>query len=139
MQQRTQQRILFGTNNQAKVEIIKAFLEDLPVTLLSPADLGIQVSVREDGLTPEENAEKKARAYFAAAQIPTFALDAALSVEGLPAEKQPGTYVRRIGKTDMEASDQEMLAYYSHELEQVGGSSLGEIFCARKPGTSSGH
>jgi len=77
-------RLLFGTNNQAKIEILKAFLENLPVELLSPADLDLHIYVREDGWSPGENAAKKARAYFTAAQIPTFAIDAALSIPGLP-------------------------------------------------------
>lgn len=116
--------LLFGTNNQAKIEILKAFLETLPVELLSPADLNLHISVREDGRTPEENAAKKARAYFSAAQIPTFAIDAALSIPGLPPEKQPGLYVRRLHKTEQEASDREILDHYIHELRQVGGTSL---------------
>jgi hypothetical protein len=80
--------------------------------------------VPEDGLSAEENAAKKARAYFNAAQIPTFAIDAALSIQDLPPEKQPGLYVRRICKTEQEASDREMLDYYTQELRQIGGSSL---------------
>lgn len=116
-------RLLFGTNNQAKIVILKAFLETLPVEILSPADLNVHISVREDGRTPEENAAKKARAYFSAAQIPTFAIDAALSIPGLPPEKQPGLYVRRLHKTEQEASDREILDYYIHELRQIGGTS----------------
>ena len=116
-------RLLFGTNNPAKIEILKAFLETLPIELLSPADLDLHVYVREDGRSPGENAAKKARAYFTAAQIPTFAIDAALSIPGLPPKKQPGLYVRRLHKTDQEATDREILDYYINELRQVGGTS----------------
>ncbi len=117
-------RILFGTTNRGKLEIIRAFLETLPIQVLSPTDLDIHLDVREDGTSPEENAEIKARAYFAAAQIPTLAIDAALTIRDFPPEKQPGVYVRRIFGADQEVSDQQMLSHYTYELEQIGGQSV---------------
>ncbi len=117
-----QLRLLFGTTNRGKVAILKAFLETLPVEMISLSDLAIDFPlVEEDGQSPEENAEKKVRAYYSAARMPTFAIDAALAVEGFPPEKQPGVYVRRIHRSNHEVSDQEMLDYYIRELNQVGG------------------
>jgi 8-oxo-dGTP diphosphatase len=118
-------RILFGTANQAKVDHIRAFLEPLPVQVLSARDLNIDIDVREDGQSPEENARKKARAYFAEASIPTLAIDAGLHIERFPDEKQPGVFVRRIHGTDRDATDEEILGYYARELDKVGGESIG--------------
>jgi XTP/dITP diphosphohydrolase len=114
-------RILFGTTNQAKVEIVRAFLAPLPLELVSLADLSIALDVEEDGDTAGENAAKKARVYCAAAGLPTFAIDAGLEIQGFPPEKQPGLYVRRIYGAGRAVSDEEMLAYYTSELDRIGG------------------
>jgi inosine/xanthosine triphosphate pyrophosphatase family protein len=113
-------RILFGTTNRAKIEIVRAFLEPLPIEMISALDAEIYLEVEEDGATAQENAEKKARAYYNAARIPTFAIDAGLEIRGFPPEKQPGVYVRRIFGAGREVSDEEMLAHYSGELERIG-------------------
>lgn len=118
-------RILFGTTSQAKIDHIHAFLESLPLEILSPRDLNIAIDVKENGASPEENAEKKARAYFAAAHIPTFAIDAGLDIEEFSDEKRPGVFVRRIHREDRDATDREILDYYVQELAQVGGESIG--------------
>ena len=57
--------------------------------------------------------------------IPTFSLDAALRIEGLPAERQPGVHVRRIGGAES-ATDAEMVDHYSALLEKLGGRADGE-------------
>ncbi|MBE0697356.1 MAG: hypothetical protein IH586_10565 [Anaerolineaceae bacterium] len=117
-------RVLFGTSNPSKIEIIRAFLEALPIEILTPADLSIQISVREEGNSTEENAVIKAKAYYAAAQVPTLAIDAGLTIQGFPPDKQPGVYVRRIFGVDQEVSDQQMLDYYTGELKMLGGKSV---------------
>jgi inosine/xanthosine triphosphate pyrophosphatase family protein len=119
-------RILFGTANAGKVKLIRGFLAGLPVEVLSPADLGICLMVVEDGLTPAENACKKALAYQAAAAgLPTFAIDAGLTIAAFPADKQPGVLVRRVFGSGKEPTDNEILDYYRRELAAVGGTSPG--------------
>jgi XTP/dITP diphosphohydrolase len=120
----TPYRILFGTTNPSKIDIIRAFLEGLPIELLTPADMGIHLAVREDGSSTEENAEIKARAYYAVTQVPSLGIDAGLTIGGFAAEKQPGVFVRRIFGADQEVSDQQMLEYYIGELKQMGGQSV---------------
>lgn len=116
-------RLLFGTTNPSKIDIIRAFLETLPVEILTPAELNIDINVFEDGNSTEENAAKKSRAYYAASGLPTLAIDAGLSILDLPPEKQPGVFVRRIFGAGQEVSDQQMLDYYIQELNRVGGKS----------------
>ena len=118
-------QIFFGTINQAKLDYFRELFQPLPVEILSPRDLNISLDVKEDGKSPKENAEKKARAYFAESNIPTLAIDGGLYIAKFPDEKQPGLMVRRIYGTDRDATDQEILDYYARELTQVGGESAG--------------
>jgi XTP/dITP diphosphohydrolase len=118
-------QILLGTTNPAKVSRIRAYLGALPVEILSPADLGIVLDVKEDGQTPQENAEIKARAYLGASGLPTLAVDAGLHIEKFPDDKQPGVFVRRIRGAGQDASDKEMLVYYARELDRIGGQTMG--------------
>jgi hypothetical protein len=55
--------------------------------------------------------------------MPTLAIDAGLTIPGLPPDKQPGVYVRRIFGADQEVTDQQMLDYYIRELKTIGGTS----------------
>jgi XTP/dITP diphosphohydrolase len=122
---REPKRLLLGTTNQAKVHLVRAFLEPLPIDVLSLEDVGIAIDVVEDGSTPQENAERKARAYYSAAGLPTLAIDAGLHVAGFPDELQPGVRVRRMRGVEGEASDQEMLRRYAAVLDECGGESRG--------------
>jgi len=117
--------VLLGTANPAKVCIVQAALAPLPIEVLTPADLGIQVDVTEDGQSTAENAERKARAYFARANIPTLAIDGGLHIEGLPEEKQPGVFVRRIQSREQDATDAQVLDHYARELAKIGGRAIG--------------
>ena len=119
-------RILLGTANQAKINRFRAYLATLPIEILSLGDLGIARDVEENGKTPQENAEIKARAYLAESSIPTLAVDAGLTIERFPNEKQPGVFVRRIRGTGEAVSDEEILGYYARELDRVGGQTVGK-------------
>jgi inosine/xanthosine triphosphate pyrophosphatase family protein len=66
--------VLLGTKNQAKINIVQEALESLPIEILSLRALHIDIDVREDGKSTEENAEKKAKAYYAKSGISTLAI-----------------------------------------------------------------
>jgi hypothetical protein len=55
----------------------------------------------------------------------TLAIDGGLQIEGVPEEKQPGVFVRRIYGGDRDATNEEVLDYYARELESLGGESVG--------------
>lgn len=80
--------ILAATNNQHKIDEIRAILSDLSeFSVKSPLDLGINLNPEENGSSFEQNAEIKARAFYEAARIPVIADDSGLEVEqlnGLP-------------------------------------------------------
>ena len=116
-------RIFFGSRNNARIQRFRKLLEPLDLEVIGPADLGTEVTVIEDGETPEENAAKKARTYFSMVGLPTFATDYALYIDNFPPEKQPGILVGRILGRPGNATDAELLDYYSDELRKVGGES----------------
>jgi len=152
--------ILFATTNPHKRERFQAYYEPLGLKVLNLRDLKIEVDVVEDGITPEENAVKKALGYYGEVKMPTFAIDYGLYIEKFPKEKQPGLFVRRIYGDDREVTDEEMLDYYIGELMKVGGESPGKwtssialvlepndirtenfsrrtVYCKKKPTTNS--
>ena len=118
-------RLLLGTTNPAKLNRLHDFLAPLAIDTLSPDDLNINLDIKENGYSPEENARIKAKAYFAAAGLPTLAVDAGLRITKFPPEKQPGVFVRRVGNTNQRVTDDELLNYYVKELQKVGGESAG--------------
>lgn len=114
-----QQCILFGTTNPRKFDDIRSIAAPLPVDLLAPWALGLELLVEECGSQPEENARIKAEAYCQAAKMPTVALDSGLQVDGLPDSQQPGVHVRRVG--GIQLSDEAMIEHYSRVFQSLGG------------------
>lgn len=118
-------QILLGTTNQAKILIIRTALEPLAVDILTLQDLKITLAVEEDGRSTKENAEKKARAYFGAANMPALTNDGGLHIEKFSKGHQPGTFVRRIqGMRNQVVTEEEIVRHYQSELHKVGGESL---------------
>ena len=113
-------------------------LQHLGIDLVDPVQLGLAVDAVENGATAEENARIKALAYFDAAGIPTFSLDAALCIDGLPPEEQPDVRVRRICGRGEQTTDAEMVSHYRDLLRRLGGRATGEwtfgIALAAAPG-----
>jgi XTP/dITP diphosphohydrolase len=87
------QELLIATNNHGKVKEIQALLMGLPLKLLTPIDLGIELEVVEDGLTYAENAAIKALAYAQASGRLTLADDSGLEVDAL--DGMPGLHSAR--------------------------------------------
>jgi XTP/dITP diphosphohydrolase len=86
-------RLLLATTSAGKQRELRALLGDLPLTLVTPAELGLTLVPEETGTTFAENAAQKARAYFAAAGLPTLAEDSGLEVDALGGA--PGVYSAR--------------------------------------------
>jgi len=94
--------LLIATNNPGKVVELLALLDNLPVKLVTPADIGIDLDVVEDGQTYAENAALKALAFERASGLLSLADDSGLEVDIL--DGQPGLHSRRFaplsGATD---------------------------------------
>ncbi len=116
-------KLLYATNNNSKVYNMRRRLENIPIEIITPKELGIKVNVIEDGKTAVENAIKKAQAYYEETKIPTIAGDSGLFIDGIPSDKQPGLFVRRVN--DKVLSDDEMIEYYTKLIESIGGESTG--------------
>ncbi len=119
---RAQKSLFYATGNKSKLHNMVYRLRDYPIRVLCPDDLGIHLEVEENGKTALENALLKARAYYEVVKMPVIAGDTGVLIEGLPAEKQPGLYVRRVnGKV---LTDEEMIAHYTG----LAGSAETECF-----------
>jgi len=86
-------RLLIATNNRGKVEELRALLHDLPVQLVTPLEINLELEVLEDGNTYAENAGKKALAFAQASGLVSLADDSGLEVEALGGA--PGLYSAR--------------------------------------------
>ncbi len=95
-------QLLIATNNPGKLAEMHALLGGLAAELVTPADVGIDLHVTEDGKTYAENAEKKAAAFARASGLVSLADDSGLEVDTLGGA--PGLYsaryLARPGATD---------------------------------------
>lgn len=85
--------LLLATNNKGKRRELQAILADLPLEILTPADIGLTLEVEEDGRTYAENATKKALAFQRASGLVCLADDSGLEVDAL--DGAPGLYSAR--------------------------------------------
>lgn len=112
-------KLLFGTGNPAKLEAMEHRLSPLGIELIGLCDINSEIpKVIEDGATPLENAEKKAKAYYKAFGLPVFSCDSGLYIENIPESEQPGVHVRTVKGRYL--SDEEMLEYYSSLARRYG-------------------
>jgi XTP/dITP diphosphohydrolase len=86
-------KILIATNNRGKQAELRALLRDLDAELVTPADLGLDLDVVEDGSTYRENAAKKAVTFAQASGLLSLADDTGLEVAAL--DDAPGLYSKR--------------------------------------------
>ena len=112
-------QLLYATGNESKICNMRYRLTGYDIEIITPKDLGIHIDVDESGSTPIENARLKAMAYHEKTGLPTLAADSGLYVDDIPADAQPGLFVRRVkGKT---LSEEEMIEHYSNLAARYGG------------------
>jgi XTP/dITP diphosphohydrolase len=80
-------RLVVATHNRGKAGEIRQMLRDVPVDIVSAAELGL-AAPEETGATFEDNAVLKARAAASEARLPALADDSGLCVAAL--DGQPG-------------------------------------------------
>jgi XTP/dITP diphosphohydrolase len=109
-------QLLIATNNQGKIEELQDLLRDTDIQLVSPAQLGMDLDVVEDGSTYAENAAKKAVAFARASGLISLADDSGLEVDAL--DGAPGLYSARYGAPDgSKLSDAERRAFLIQNLQ----------------------
>jgi len=94
------QRLLLATTNPGKLEELHALLQGAPFSLLSPADLGMDLEVAEEGANYAANARAKAVAFAQATSLWALADDTGLEVDALGGA--PGLFSRRLAGSDLE-------------------------------------
>lgn len=128
------QRLLVATNNQGKILEIRGLLAGLPITLVTPSDLGIRLEVDEDGETYAENARKKARAFADASGLPVLADDSGLEVEALGGK--PGLHSNRFGpQPSTEASRRQYILTLLKDLPRPWTARFMATVAITAPGT----
>lgn len=86
--------LLIATTNPGKQVELQGLLQELPIQLVLPAEIGLEgFEVVEDGSTYAENAARKARAYCQASGLAVLADDSGLEVEAL--QGAPGLHSAR--------------------------------------------
>ena len=111
-------KIIFATGNPTKAKRFSNGLAKHDIEVISLKDLDLKLDVDESGNNAIENALKKARACFEKTKMPTIGMDDTLYLENVPADKQPGLFVRRVnGKT---LNDEEMIEHYLNLVKEYG-------------------
>lgn len=121
------QRLLYATSNQGKVFEVSHHLQPTGLEVVSPQELGLDLTIKETGQTLEENAWLKARAYHEV--IPdmiVMADDTGLEIDALHGE--PGVFVRRWRDHIHEMSDEEIIDYTLARLAGVPANQRGAQF-----------
>ena len=118
-------KVLFATGNESKVKRFKKGLLENDIEIITLNNIDAKVEVVENGKNAIENALIKARAYAKVCDLPVFAMDDNLYIEGIPEEKQPGMYVRRVNGKRL--NDDEMIEYYSNLAHEYGKN--GRLTC----------
>ena len=117
-------KIIYGTTNKGKLQAMKKALETFDIELIGLGDVECELPhINENGTTPLENAELKARAYYEAFGMPVFSCDSGLYFDELEEDEQPGLHVRRINGKEL--TDDEMIEYYASLAERHGGRITG--------------
>ncbi len=103
----------------------RRLLAGIPVELLAPADVGVDVEVEEVGATFEENAALKAKAIASLSGIMSLADDSGLEVDALGGE--PG--VRSARYAGEGASDEDRVSYLLSKMRGVPWEERTARFC----------
>ena len=95
-------RLLVATTNRGKQDEFRRLLAQLPALVVTPVEVGVDLSVPEPYHTYAENAAAKAVAYAAASGLLTLADDSGIELEAL--DWGPGVRSARWGGQDKAAS-----------------------------------
>ena len=125
-------KLLIGTRNMAKVEMVKACLPKLDgYEILSLNDVDVDDSSLVEGDDYIENAKMKAKFYFEKTGIPTISTDNIFWTEKW--HKDDGVIVhmrKEVNPKSSRATDEEVLDYLVQWAKKVGGKSRSHFMYA---------
>jgi len=119
-------KLLIATQNQGKFKEIKSICAALPVQIISAADLGIDLTILEDGQTYYDNALKKAAAFFQESGLITLADDSGLEVTAL--NGAPGIHSARYASIN-DPTDADRRRYLLDKLSPIPRPWLARFHC----------
>ncbi|MCJ7716560.1 MAG: RdgB/HAM1 family non-canonical purine NTP pyrophosphatase [Anaerolineales bacterium] len=107
-------KLLLATNNQGKLTELRSLLTGLDLKLVTPADLELNLQVKETGKTYQENAVLKAAGFAKAANLWSLADDTGLEVKSL--DGAPGLFSARYAPQS-DATDLDRRLFLLQNLE----------------------
>ena len=135
-------QILLASGNKGKLHEFKSLFADFPdgeIELLTPADIKIELDIKETGKSYAENARLKVEAYCQASGMISLADDSGLEVEALGG--RPGIYSARYsskpGATD--ADRREYLLKELSDYDQPWSACFRCIVAIMVPGSTTNH
>jgi XTP/dITP diphosphohydrolase len=108
-------KLLLATSNRGKARELKILLQELPLELVLPGELGISTEVEETGKSFEENARLKATVLAKESRLLALADDSGLEVDALGGE--PGPLSARYAGEG--ATDKERVEFLLEKLKGV--------------------
>ena len=117
-------RLLLGTTSAHKLAELREIFDGLPVQLVTPRDIGLDLDPDETGATLEENSRIKAEAFAQASGLPALADDSGLEVDAL--RGAPGVHSKRYAGPD--ATDADRIALLLRNVSGVPDSQRGARF-----------
>ena len=118
-------QIIFATTNESKAKRFSKGLKEHGIEVLSLKDIDMKLDIEEDGTTAIENALIKARECYRLTKKPCMGMDDTLYMEGVPEDRQPGLFVRRVNGKSL--TDEEAIDYYTNLVKEYGKD--GKINC----------
>lgn len=123
-------RLLYATSNPGKLMEVGKHLTPCGITVVSPAELGIEIEVDETGDSLEANASLKATAYldraFGWPDLIIMADDTGIEIDAL--NREPGIHVRRWQDKQTPMSDQAIIDYCLDRMRDIPPSQRGAQF-----------
>jgi len=129
-------QLLIATNNSGKQKEIHSLLHYLSIELIIPAELDLDIDVKEDGTTYKENAAKKAITFAQASDRVSLADDSGLEVDALGGA--PGLYSARYAPQS-NAKDADRRAFLLEQLSSHHQPWTACFRCAVAIATPDGH
>ena len=114
--------IIFATGNQSKGKRFEEGLLKNDIKTLTLKDININLDVEEDGTNAIENARIKATACYKLTNKPSMGMDDTLYLEGVPEDKQPGLFVKRVNGKEL--NDEEMIEHYLNLVKEYGKNGI---------------
>ncbi len=113
-------KLIYATKNKSKLNHMSKMLEGTSFEVIGLNEIEKElIEPIEDGITPLENATKKALGYYNQLKKPVYSTDSALYFENVDDEDQPGVFIKRINGKNLKGKD--FQKHYIEIAKKYGG------------------